>query len=29
MVLLYRRRGGVNGTYRCEIPDALGVISGP
>lgn len=26
MVLLYRRRGGVNGTYRCEIPDALGVI---
>ena len=26
MVLLHRRKGGVNGIYRCEIPDALGVI---
>ena len=26
MVLMHRRRGGVNGIYRCEIPDALGVI---
>jgi len=25
MILLNRRRGGVNGIYRCEIPDALGV----
>ena len=25
VVLLHRKRGGVNGTYRCEIPDALGV----
>ena len=24
-ILMHRRRGGVNGTYRCEIPDALGV----
>ena len=26
VVLLHRRRGGENGIYRCEIPDALGVI---
>lgn len=26
VVLLHRRKGGVNGIYRCEIPDALGVI---
>ena len=25
MVLLQRRRGGVNGIYRCEIPDAMNV----
>ena len=25
-ILMHRRRGGVNGTYRCEIPDALGVV---
>ena len=25
-VLLQRRRGGVNGIYRCEIPDAMNVI---
>ena len=25
MVVMHRRRGGVNGIYRCEIPDALGV----
>ena len=25
MILLNRRKGGVNGIYRCEIPDALGV----
>ena len=26
VVLLHRRRGGENGIYRCEIPDALGVM---
>ena len=26
VVLLHRRRGGENGVYRCEIPDALGVM---
>ena len=26
MVLMHRRRGGVNGIYRCEIRDALGAI---
>ena len=25
MVLLHRRRGGVNGIYRCEIPDSMKV----
>ena len=25
MVRLQRRRGGVNGIYRCEIPDAMNV----
>ena len=25
MVHLHRRRGGVEGTYRCEIPDAKNV----
>ena len=24
-ILMHRRRGGVTGIYRCEIPDALGV----
>ena len=26
VVLLQRRRGGVNGIYRCEIPGAMNVI---
>ena len=26
MVFMHRRRGGENGIYHCEIPDALGVI---
>ena len=26
MVLLHRRRGGVDGIYRCEIPDSMNVI---
>ena len=26
VVLLHRRRGGENGIYRCQIPDALGVM---
>ena len=26
MVVLQRRRGGVNGIYRCEIPDSNNVI---
>ena len=26
MVLMHRRRGGENGIYHCEIPDALGVM---
>ena len=26
VVLLHRRRGGVEGIYRCEIPDAMNVI---
>ena len=25
MVLLHRRRGGVEGIYRCEIPDSMNV----
>ena len=25
MVLLHRRRGGVDGIYRCEIPDSMNV----
>ena len=25
VVCLHRRRGGVNGIYRCEIPDAMNV----
>ena len=25
VVLLHRRRGGVNGIYRCEIPDSMNV----
>ena len=25
VVLLHRRRGGVDGIYRCEIPDAMNV----
>ena len=25
VVLLHRRRGGAEGTYRCEIPDAMNV----
>ena len=25
MVLLHRKRGGVEGIYRCEIPDAMNV----
>ena len=25
VVLLYRRRGGVDGIYRCEIPDSMNV----
>ena len=26
MVHLYRRRGGVEGIYSCEIPDSMNVI---
>ena len=26
IVLLQRRRGGVNGIYRCEIPDSMNVM---
>ena len=26
MVKLHRRRGGVEGIYRCEIPDAVNII---
>ena len=26
VVVLQRRRGGVNGIYHCEIPDAIGII---
>ena len=26
MVLLHRRKGGVDGIYRCEIPDSMNVI---
>ena len=26
MVKLHHRRGGVNGIYRCEIPDAMNII---
>ena len=26
VVLMHRKGGGENGTYRCEIPDALGVM---
>ena len=25
-ILMHRKRGGVTGIYRCEIPDALGVV---
>ena len=26
MIKLHRRRGGVEGIYRCEIPDAMNII---